>query len=151
MDPFVEHAVVHDGIVSVTRHEEHLHLRTMHCQALDELATAHLWHDHVGHHQMNRAGESLTKQQRLPGVLGVYHLVAILLQDIAGQYANLFFVFDEQDGLRPAMHGRYRESFGNDLGRITRSRQIDLECRTSTKLAVEPDRSVALPHDAEHS
>ncbi len=64
-DAGVEHAVVHDGVVGVAGHVEHLASPAAAARALGELAAAHLRHHHVGQQQVDAAACCRADAQRL--------------------------------------------------------------------------------------
>src|SRR5207249_9380997 len=65
-----EDAVVHDRVVSVTRHEEHLGVRAYRGELLGELAAAHLRHDDVGEHQIDLTRVLLGEGERCRRAVG---------------------------------------------------------------------------------
>ena len=73
----------------------------------------------------------------------------MFLQDLPPQLAEAVGVLYEQDRL--ASTGRRLGLPGSLIfDNIIDSRQVDLECRSAQGLAVDPDVSFALLHDAEH-
>ena len=89
------------------------------------------------------------KSSASPPVLRRDHSVSLLAKDVRDDRANLLLVFDEQDRLRPTKSGR--GNLGADAVDLRRDpREVDLERGSFSRLAVDPEVSSALLHDAEH-
>ncbi len=77
-DARVEHAVVHDRVVGVARHEKHLLISGTQRgrDAIGQLRPAHPRHHHVRHEQVNLRGILFAHEERLAAVLRLEHIVA---------------------------------------------------------------------------
>jgi hypothetical protein len=115
---------------------------------LRQLATRHARHHHVGHEQVDRALGALGKLERLGAAGGGEHRVAVGLEHCQDERADVLGVVDEQDRLVDVERGR----LGACLRRLDnplRTREVELERAAVVRLALERDRSVALPDQAE--
>src|SRR6185369_4074994 len=150
LDVGVEHAVLHDRVLGVSRDVQHLHPRSHRADTLRQFTPAHARHDYVGDQKIDLGLEFFPEQHGLATVLRVEYGVAVAPQDGAVDRSNLLVVFHEQDRLRTsqrALHGRQRML---NLGCAFSARQINPERRPDPGFAVDVDVPVALLHDAEH-
>src|ERR1700758_3845268 len=79
------------------------------------------------------------------------HSIALLLEKLPGQIAKVGLVLDHEDGFSTRLrgHGLWCSSnFCRALDCFGDTRQIDFESRTLAGLAVDPDVTAALLHDA---
>ena len=103
---------MHDGVVRVARHEQHLEPGPIRDETIGELAAAHARHDHVREQELDHARVVLTDLNRLHGIAGGHQIVAHECEDIACEVPHILRVFDEQDGLRASDVARGRRVRG---------------------------------------
>lgn len=73
----VEDSVMHDRVVRVAGHVEHLHFRSHRGQPFGQLPPAHHWHDYVCEQEVNGRCVALTHEKRFAAVPGLKHIVAV--------------------------------------------------------------------------
>src|SRR5215813_3952697 len=95
-------AAAYYRIVRVARHVDYFHIRFYWREPFGELASAHVGHDDVGQHQVNRIGVLLADQQRLSAVASFEDFIALAGQQLGSQIANSLFILDQEDGLESA-------------------------------------------------
>ena len=81
---------MHDGVVGVARHEQHLDRGTEFLQPAGQFRAAEVRHHHVGEDQVDRPALPLAHRQRFGGALRLDHLVAECLQ--RGGYVFSYFL-----------------------------------------------------------
>ena len=83
-------------MLRMARHIQDGHLRAKGCETLGQVTAGHLGHHHVRHEQMDRVGVCFGDPQGLGHRPRAEHGVAMGLQHLMHQPANLGLVFDEQ-------------------------------------------------------
>ena len=85
-------------------------------------------------------------------VFGFENLVTLGFQILAGETAEIGFIFDEEDGLLPTLGAGKTERFlrGGGIFAAIDSRKIGAESSAALRLAVDEDKAAALLHDAVH-
>src|SRR6478736_7605404 len=127
-----------------------MQLRSLIEQALCELAAVHRWHHDVGEQQMNGLGKTSAELERLGSSAGWDYTIALQLEDLVRNAANLIVVFDEEQRFIP--QGWRARRFIRVAARntIERARQIDVEASASPYFGLEQDVTGALFDDAVH-
>ena len=74
------HPAPDDLVVGVARDVEHLEVRPLGRQALDQLPAADLRHHHVSDEQVDGALVALRQHQRVPAMAGLEDGVAVVLE-----------------------------------------------------------------------
>ena len=93
---FVEHTVVGEGVIGVAGHEQHASPGQLGTDLIAKLLAAHLGHDDVGDHQIER--RILTnKFESFKSVVGFFHTVAAFVQDGDGEPADGGIVLNDKD------------------------------------------------------
>ena len=135
-----------DRVAGVAGRVKDLHFGPQGCDALGQLAAAHLRHHDVAQHQVDGACVFLADLDHLQTVARREHIVAVRLENMQGEVPELLLVLRQQDGFRAPrtvdplpLSRSFYDSFA--LG------QIDLERRAAPRLAVDPDVSAALLDD----
>src|SRR5438477_6010210 len=150
VDTFFQHAVVADDVLRVPGHVQHSRFGAKRGNTLRQLAPVHYWHDHVGQEQVNGAGVTVGGPNSGGAVRGFEHVIALILQCETRQAAELGFVLHNQNsfvslpGFRRCNHRLSRERC---YGRVD-ARQINLECRSLARLAVDPNGAFTLLNDS---
>jgi len=90
--------------------------------------------------------------QSAAAVLGFEDLVALIFEILAGETAKIGFIFDEEDGLLPAIGAgkAQRVLRGGGIFATLDAREIGAQDGAAVRLAVDEDKATALFHDAVH-
>src|ERR1019366_7690587 len=97
---------------------------------------------------MDRATMFLGVEQRLSGVSRLDDVIAALAENAPSHDPYLFIILDEQDRLGASQRRRWHGLSDRVDGRV-HAREVDLEGRPLSHLAVDPDAPAALLSDAE--
>src|SRR5215469_17641210 len=86
----------------------------------------------------------LDKTERFNSVAGLDDRIAPGFQKLARHLANIALVFGEQNRLVSARRFRKRRRSINTVHRLIYARKINLEGRTPSQFAIDPNKSAAL-------
>jgi hypothetical protein len=132
----------------VAGHIQDLEIRTSFVETVREVRPAASGHDDVGQQQVNHPIALFRYHQRLVQVARLQHRVAAEFQDFFRLGAERLGILDQQNRFHAGpLLGRE----GLPLRRLdvlVNRRQVDLERRTTARLAIDPDESMALLDDA---
>ena len=90
--------------------------------------------------------------QSSSAVFGFENLVALRFQILAGEAAEIGFIFDEKDGFLSTIGARKAERIlrGGGVFPAVDSRKIGAESGAALRLAIDKNKAAALFHDAVH-
>jgi len=108
-----------NGIFGIARHVEHAHLGALGGDATGQFAATHSGHDHIRQQETDSALVAGRDLQGGGAVVGFEDLVALRLQVLAGELAEIDFVFDQENGFLPALGARQAESVLHGGGLVT--------------------------------
>ena len=97
-DALVQRAVVADVVLRVARHVQHSHIGASRSNSVGQFAPVHSRHDDVRQQQVNGAFVCLGNLDGGGAVGSIDHAVSLVLERLAGQAAQVFFVLYEQNG-----------------------------------------------------
>ena len=89
------------GILGIPGHVENANARPQFDDMRGQFAAIHTGHDDVGKQQVDRALVAIYDLQSGGAVVGFENLVALRFQIMAGEAADVDFIFDQKDGLLP--------------------------------------------------
>src|SRR4029077_17535382 len=104
-------------------------------------------HNHVCEQEIDRTGVEAGNFNCFLSATGLQNRIPILLQNGARQGSKGLLVFNEQNRFRSAGGRADNTARGTLWDPFGDSRQINFECRTYTRLAVNPNVASALLHD----
>ncbi len=125
IDAGIEHAIVSNGILGVSRHIEHANFREQIADVRRQFAAIHAGHDDIGKQKIDRAPVAVDNLQRGGAVFSLENLVALSFQILAGESAEIGFIFDEQDGLLPMLGARKRDELPARRQRLRAHRRAE--------------------------
>ena len=135
----------------VARHEQHLHLRARHLEAVGQLPAVHPGHHHVGDQQVDRAPVLPRPARRASrAVGGLEHARSRMLEDLAGQVAHGVLVLHQQHRLacRAGRAGGPEPARGRRRIRLRPAGGRCWKVVPRPRLAVDRDVPAALLDDA---
>ena len=146
----IQYTVMHHRVLGVAGEKQHLGLRTALAHMVGQLSAAHLRHHHVGKQQIDATAVCLADLQGLRAARRGQNRIAKLLQNPHCQIANRLFVLHYQDGLAAAPPGRRRIASLGVRERFEDAWEIQFEGGPLPRLAIDPDVSAGLFHNAVH-
>ena len=134
----VQDAMINDGIFGMSRHKEDLCAWPANRNLAGDLASTDGRHDDVGQQQIDVPGVRLAKLRDRWAVRGDQNGIAAACEDGMGQVANLFVVFDQQNGFGATNHSGRAIGAHHFHGAIVNPGQVNFECGSVARLAVNP-------------
>src|SRR5260370_3733256 len=99
---------------------------------------------------MNFSRETCRDLFGVLGIKGWNHVVTLLCQHRLDEFPHGFLIFHNQYRFRSSFRPWGGTSSCNGVGNLIHSREINFEGAALARLAVDPDVSAALLHDAIH-
>ncbi len=148
--PVLPDTVSHDGVVGISRHEQHARVRALSDHSVGQLASPEEGHDDVGDQQMDFTVEGGADVQSFDAVGGLQHLVAARFQSSPGEQPHALFVLDQQDGFGSAPDFSQRLLRLRRAGSRLGSRQVDSCGGACTQGTLHVDETGALFDNSVH-
>src|SRR6266851_3266399 len=141
------HAVLFDGVVCVSGHEENADARKLKDELTGELRTCHTRHDDISEEQVQSPFVFGGNAQSVRAAGGCQNAVACAEQNFRGHPPHGRFILDQKYGFAA---GAEVEHFLNDasISRLRNTRQERLEHASGADFAFRPDKSATLLHDS---
>jgi hypothetical protein len=125
----VDNFVFENDSFGVSRDKHHLHVRVFRAENFAKLTAAHSWHDHIGDHEIDAAGELAGDVDGLESVWCFDDGVSEFFPELDGRMPDGILVFDEKKSLGSAQVGLGRCLSGvlGSRRSLMHAREVDLE------------------------
>ena len=141
-----------NSILGIARHVEDADVGEPGGNLAGQFAAVHSGHNDVGEQKVDSTFMAGYDLQGGGAIFGFEDLVALRLQVLPGEAAEIDLVFDEENGFLPTFGMREAESVvrGGGLTTGVDTGEIGAEGSATVRLAVDEDEAAALFHDAVH-
>src|SRR5271157_1856595 len=138
-----------DGVCRVSRHVDHAHVGPQSREAFRHIPPARLRKDDVAKQEMDRPRVPLGDPKRLLSIATREDRETAIDEGDLDDLPDHLLVFHDQDRLGTPWQLGARWLLHSLLHRFENTREVDLERRSLSRLAVHPDVAAALLHDSE--
>src|SRR5690242_1065826 len=97
IDPFVQDAVVHNGVTRISRHIDNPHLRMRGPEPASQVSSIHPRHDHVCEKKMDWRRVLFYQFEEFGNALSREHRIAISGQKLTGKLPHSFSILGQQN------------------------------------------------------